>query len=68
MKRKICFVCEGFGSHASDEPYMQMQTEKCSHCGGTGRLDQPSGSIPRDDTIETDSTSVSKSGTSQTGT
>ena len=30
--------------------------------------DHSDGSIPRDDTIETDSTSASKSGTSQTGT
>ena len=35
---KICFVCEGFGSRASDQAYAMMQTAPCAHCNGTGRI------------------------------
>lgn len=34
-----CYVCDGFGSRASDEPYMMMHTEPCTFCKGTGKLD-----------------------------
>jgi len=34
-----CYVCDGFGSRASDEAYMMMHTEPCTFCKGTGKLD-----------------------------
>ncbi len=34
-----CYVCDGFGARASDEPYMMMHTEPCTFCKGTGKLD-----------------------------
>jgi DnaJ-class molecular chaperone len=34
-----CYVCNGFGSRASDEAYMMMHTEPCAFCKGTGKLD-----------------------------
>ena len=34
-----CYVCDGFGSRASDEAHMMMHTEPCAFCKGTGKLD-----------------------------
>jgi len=33
------YVCDGFGSRASDEAYMMMHTEPYPFCKGTGKLD-----------------------------
>ena len=38
-RTQLCYVCDGFGSRASDEPYMMMHTEPCTFCKGTGKLD-----------------------------
>lgn len=34
-----CYVCDGFGSRASDEPYMMMKSLPCTFCKGKGKLD-----------------------------
>jgi len=38
-RMRLCYVCDGFGARASDEPYMMMHTEPCTYCEGTGKLD-----------------------------
>lgn len=38
-KTQPCYVCDGFGSRASDEAYMMMHNEPCTFCKGSGKLD-----------------------------
>jgi len=37
-KKRTCVVCNGLGSIASDEPFMQMASFTCSTCNGRGSV------------------------------